>query len=113
MAGVPGLGARFAVGARPPGLFLIRRIRGGRTIGIMGTLLHAGFEVGHTRLQRLNSCGLLLDEGEELDDHVLHDEGRILPGDRVQPKPFWHWLMNRSTAEVSAAVVIAKNPAKG
>jgi hypothetical protein len=54
---------------------------------------------------------------------VLHDEGRLLPGGRVQRKPFWKrqrvghsilpWLMNGPTAEASAAVVIAKNPAKG
>jgi hypothetical protein len=122
MAGVPGLGARVAVGAGMRGPFLIRRIGGGRTIGSVGTLLQAGFKVGKSRLQRLDPRGLLLDDGEELDDQWLHDEGRLLPGGRVQRKPFWKrqkvghsilpWLMNGPTAGVSAAVVIAKNPAK-
>lgn len=123
MAGVPGLGARFAWGARTRGPFLVRRIGGGRTIRIVGTLLHAGFEVGESRLQRLDPRCLLLDDGEVLDDQVLHDEGRLLPGSRVQRKPFWKrqrvghsilpWLMNGPTAGASTAVVIAKNPAKG
>jgi hypothetical protein len=53
---------------------------------------------------------------------VLHDEGRLLPGGRVQRKPFWKrqrvghsilpWRMNGPTAGASAALVIAKNPAK-
>jgi hypothetical protein len=47
----------------------------------------------------------------------------VLPGGCVQPKPFWKrqrvdhsirpWLGNGPTVGVSAAVVIAKNPAKG
>ena len=123
MAGVPGLGTRFALGASTRGPFVVRRIGGGRTIGIVGTLLHASFQVGHARLQRLDPRGLLLDDGEELDDQVLHDEGRVLPGSRVQRKPFWKrqrvghsilpWLMNGPMVGARAAVVIAKNPAKG
>ena len=79
--------------------------------------------LGHARLQRLNLRCLLLDDGEELDDQVLHDVGRLLPAGPVQRKPFWKrqrvghsilpWLMNGPTAGASAAVVIAKNPAKG
>ena len=88
-----------------------------------GTQLHAGFQVGHARLQRLNPGGLLLDDGEQLADHVLHDVGRVLPAGRVQRKPVWKRqrvdhsilprLMNSPTAGASAAVVIAKNPSKG
>jgi hypothetical protein len=90
---------------------------------MVGTLLQAGFKVGHSRLQRLDPRCLLLNDGEERDDPLLHDEGGLLPGGRVQRKPFWKrqrvghsilpWLMNGPTAEASAAVVIAKNPAKG
>ena len=80
------------------------------------------FKLGNSRLQRLDPRCLLLDDGEKLDDHLLPDDGRVLPGGRVQRKPFWKrqrvghsilpWLMNGPTAGVSAAVVIAKNPAK-
>lgn len=88
----------------------------------MGTLLHAGFKLGNSRLQRLDPRCLLLDDGEELDDQWLHDEGRLLPGGRVQRKPFWTrqrvghsilpWRLNGPTAGVSTAMVIAKNSAK-
>jgi hypothetical protein len=87
----------------------------------VGALLQAGFEVSHARLQRLERRRLLLANGEQLADHVLHDEGRLLPGGSVQRKPFWKrqsdghtilpGLMNRPTAGASDAVVIAKNPA--
>jgi hypothetical protein len=90
---------------------------------MVGTRRQAGFKVGQARLQHLDPGGLLLAEGEERDDQVRHDEGRLLPGDRVQRKPFWKrqrvghsrlpWLMNGPTAGARAAVVIAKNPAKG
>ena len=61
----------------PP--FLVWRIGGRRTIGIVGALLQAGFEVSNTRLQRLDPLCLLLDDGEELDDQLLHDEGSFAP----------------------------------
>jgi hypothetical protein len=89
----------------------------------VGTLLQVGFEVGHAHLQRLAPLRLLLDDGKQLDDQLLHDEGRLLPGGSVQRKPFWKrqrvghtilpWLMNLPPARASDAVVIAKNPAKG
>jgi hypothetical protein len=90
---------------------------------MVGTLLQAGFQVGHAHRQRLAPRGLLLETGEQLDDQVLHDAGRVLPGGYVQRKPFWKrqsvghsllpWLVNGPTAEVSAAVVRAKPPPKG
>jgi hypothetical protein len=53
---------------------------------------------------------------------LLHDEGRLLPSGRVQRQPFWkrqrvgHSILpcrrNGPPAGASAAVVIAKNPAK-
>ena len=88
-----------------------------------GTLRHTGFQVGPARLQRLHRCGLLLENGEQRDDHVLHDVGRVLPAGPVQRQPCWKRqkgghrilprLMNTPTAGASAAMVIAKNPPKG
>src|SRR4030095_8314795 len=82
----------------------------------------AGFKLGHARLQRLDPPGLLLADGQELDDQLLDDEERLLPGGCVQRKPFWQrqrighsilpWRRNGPPAGARAAVVIAKNPAK-
>jgi hypothetical protein len=89
----------------------------------VGTLLQAGFEVGHARLQHLDLLRLLLEAGQQMDDQVLQDEGHLIPGGSVQRKPFWKrqrvghtilpCLMNLPFARASDPVVIAKTPAKG
>ena len=121
MARGPGLGARRAVAARTRGPFLVWRIAGGRTSGLVGTRRPAGFQLRHSRRQRLQPPWRLRDEGAELGDPVRHDAGPLLPGGRVQRQPVWQrqsvghssrpWLRHGPTAGASAAVALAKNPA--
>jgi hypothetical protein len=42
--------------------------------------------------------GLLLDDGEQLDDHLAHDWGRLFPVRAVKWKPCWQWDRSRHRA---------------
>jgi hypothetical protein len=59
---------------------LLRRIGGGRTIGLARALLPAHVERGDPH-------GLLLDAGEQLDDPWAHDERGLCPPGGIQRKP--------------------------
>jgi hypothetical protein len=96
MAAVPWFGVGFALGASAGWPLLIRRIGRGGTIGIAGTLLHAGFKLGDPRLQRLDpgfqwldGRVLLLDDLHQLQDHLAQDEGGLCPTGGIQWKPCW------------------------
>lgn len=89
MPRVPWPGARSALRARTGRLFLIGRIGGGRTIGIAGALLQAGLECREPRFKGLDLFGLLLDDHQQMDDQLPHDEGRLFPAGRIQRQPFW------------------------
>jgi hypothetical protein len=69
--------------------FLIRRIGGGGTIGIAGTLLQAGFEFGDLRLQRLAPGFQLLDDLKQLQDQLAHDRRGLLPLGSVKRQSCW------------------------
>jgi hypothetical protein len=58
-----------------------RRIGRGETIGVAGILGHASFERGDPH-------GLLLDDGEQLDDYLAHDQGALFPTGGIQRKPY-------------------------
>ena len=66
----------------------IRWIGRGGTIGVAGVLGQASFERGDPR------C-LLLDDREQLDDHLAHDERGLFPTGGIQRKPCWQWDRSR------------------
>jgi hypothetical protein len=82
MAGVPELGPRFTLGTRAGGPFRIPRIGRGGTIGGAGGLGQARFERGDPR-------GLLLDDGKQLDDQLVHQEQCLFPTGGLQRKTYW------------------------
>ena len=82
MTWVPWLGARFTQRARASGPFRIRRIGRGGTIGGAGGLGQARFERGDPR-------GLLLDDGKQLDDQLVHQEQCLFPTGGLQRKTYW------------------------
>jgi hypothetical protein len=84
MPRMPRSGAWSTLPARAGWPFLIRRIGGGGTTGVAGGLGQPCFERG-------DSGGLLLDDGEQLDDHLAHHRGRLFPGRAVKRKPCWQW----------------------
>jgi hypothetical protein len=53
-------------------------------IGVAGVLGHASFECGDARF-------LLLDDGEQMDDQLAHDERSLFPTDGVKRKTCWQW----------------------
>ena len=82
-AGCPGFasGVPFAVedeAASP----MVDRMRG--TIGVAGVL-------GHARVERGDPRSLLLDDGEQMDDHLPHDKRGLCPTGRVKRKPCGKW----------------------
>ena len=77
MSRMAGLGARLPLCARAGWLFRIRWIRRGGTIGGAGGLREARFKRGDPR-------GLLLDDGEQLDDQLAHDKQGLFPIGRVK-----------------------------
>jgi hypothetical protein len=84
MSGVPSLGTGSSVLASAGGPLLIRRISRGRTVGVAGVLGEARFECGDPPF-------LLLDDREQMDDHLAHDERRLFPTGGIQRKPCWQW----------------------
>jgi hypothetical protein len=72
MPGVPSLGTGLSVLARAAGPLLIRRIRRGRPVGVAGILGEASLECGDPPF-------LLLDDREQMDNHVAHDERGCVP----------------------------------
>jgi hypothetical protein len=53
----------------------------GETGGGAGVLRHASIERGHPQ-------GLLLDDGEQMDDQLAHDERGLFPAGNITRKPF-------------------------
>ena len=82
MPGVPSLGTGSSVLASAGGPLRIRRIRRGRTVGVAGVLGEASFKCG-------NLSFLLLDDREQLDNHLAHDERGLFPTGGIQWKPCW------------------------
>ena len=70
---------RAALPARAGGRLLMWRIGGGGTIGMAGALLQANIERGDPH-------GLLLDDGEQLDDQAAHDEQGLSPTGGIERK---------------------------
>src|SRR5215510_6558686 len=75
---------RAALPARAGCRLLIRRIGGEGTIDMAGALLQANIE-------RDDPHGLLLDDGEQLDDPWAHDERALCPTGGLKRKPYWQW----------------------
>ena len=71
--------AQGALPARAGGRLLMWRIGGGGTIGMAGALLQANIERGDPH-------GLLLDDGEQLDDQAAHDEQGLSPTGGIERK---------------------------
>jgi hypothetical protein len=65
-----------------------RWIGRGGTIGVAGVLCYASFECSDARF-------LLLDDGEQLDDHLAHAWGRLFPTGGIQRKPHRQWNRSR------------------
>jgi hypothetical protein len=84
MPGVPSLGTGLSLLTRAGSPLLIRRIRRGRTAGVAGVLGEVSFEYGDPPF-------LLLDDREQMDDHVAHDERGLCPTGGIQLKPCWLW----------------------
>jgi hypothetical protein len=72
MSRMPRLGARLPLGTSAVRPFRIQRTGGGGTIGVSGVLGYASFERGNPRFQ-------LLDDGEQVDDQLAHDERCLFP----------------------------------
>ncbi len=53
-----------------------------------GALRHASVERGAPRR-------LLLDDGEQIDDPLAHDERGLFPTGRIKRKPCWQWDRGR------------------
>ncbi len=47
--------------------------------------------MGHLSLERGNAPCLLLDDGEQLDDHLAHDKRGLFPIGGIQRNPGWQW----------------------
>ena len=82
MPGVPSLGTGLSRLARAGSPLLIRRIRRGRPIGVAGVLGEASFEA-------CDSPFLLLDDREQMDNHMAYDERGLFPTGGIQRKPCW------------------------
>jgi hypothetical protein len=89
MPEVPGLGARFALGASAGWPLLIGRIGRGGTIRVTGALLQVGFERCDPRPQRVDPCFQVLDDLQQLQDQVAHDEGDLCPTGGLSQRPCW------------------------
>jgi hypothetical protein len=57
-------------------------------IGMAGALRHVSVERGAPRR-------LLLDDGEQMDDHLGHDEQYLFPTGGIERKPGWEWDRSR------------------
>jgi hypothetical protein len=89
MPQMAGLGAKFTLYPRARGPFFIRRIRRrGRTIRVAGVL-------GHARVERGDPSGLLLDDGDQLDDQLAHEKQGLFPTDGIKAKPSGKWGRSR------------------
>ena len=76
---------------RGRGLCHKRWIGSGRTIRVAGGLGQPSFERGDPR-------GLVLDDGEQLDDQLAHHEQCLCPTGGIRRKPCWQWeRSHRST----------------
>jgi hypothetical protein len=65
-----------------------------------GGFTHGGSEEGgrsellefwDTRFERGDPHGLLVDDGEQMDDHLAHDQRGLFPMGRVKRKPCGQW----------------------
>jgi hypothetical protein len=81
--------------ARADWLSHIRWIGRGRAIGVLGVLGPAGFE-------RNDLDCLLVDDGEQLDDQLTHDERGMVPTGGIQRKPCWQWEKGRHCSPLVA-----------
>jgi hypothetical protein len=82
MPGMPWLGTGAALRVRAGWPFRMRRIGRGGTIGVPGVL-------GHASVERGDPCFLLLDDGDEMDDHLAHDQRGLSLTGGIQRKPHW------------------------
>jgi hypothetical protein len=69
---------------------LLRKRRIGRwgTIGVAGVLGYASFECS-------DACFLLLDDREQMDDPLAHDERGLFPTGGIDRKTCWKWKRSR------------------
>jgi hypothetical protein len=82
MPRMPWLGTRSPSRASAGDPLRIRWIGRGGSIGVVGVLGHARFERGDAR-------PLLLDDREQMDDPLAHDERGLLPTGGIKRYPYW------------------------